>query len=137
MVLRLVLCGSAQRVSRLRIAPATTVLSLLVPDDRLLLAERVGLELRRHGLLKHVEHLRRYYLTVRSARSPAPGEWTEAMVVEWAMILRLPPHEGAYSVRPRMSKCRCPSPKTYTQMVWPGGCKSACGNCHDVWLELG
>ena len=103
---------------------------------RLALAERVGLELRRHGLLKHVEHLRRYYSTVRTGHTPAAGEWTNGMVVEWAKILRVPPHEGAYPVRPRMSKCACASPKLYTEMVWPGGCKSTCSNCRDTWLEL-
>jgi hypothetical protein len=111
-----------------------------VPDDvpaRLALAERVGLELRRHGLLKHVEHLRRYYAGVRSGRAPTSGEWTDDMVTEWAKILRIPPYEGAYPVRARMSNCRCPSPKTYTQVVWPGGSKHACSGCHEVWLELG
>jgi len=104
---------------------------------RLALAERVGLALRRLGMLKHVEHLRRYYATVRARRSTAPGEWNDAHVVELAKILRVPPYEGAYPVRPRMSECACPSPKTYTQAVWPEGSKHACSECHDVWLELG
>ena len=104
---------------------------------RLALAERVGLALRRLGMLKHVEHLRRYYMTVRAGRTPTRGEWDDDHVVELAKILRVPPYEGAYPVRPRMTKCACPSPKTYTSAVWPGGCKSTCSNCHDVWLELG
>ena len=103
----------------------------------LALAERVGLELRRLGMLKHVEHLRRYYVNVRAGRAPASGEWDDAHVVELAKILGVPPYDGAYPVRPRMSRCGCPTPKTYTQAVWPGGCKSACCACHEVWLELG
>jgi hypothetical protein len=104
---------------------------------KLALAERVGLELRRHGMLKHVGHLRRYYATVRAGRTPASGEWDEQMVIEWAKILRIAPHEGAYPVRPRMSKCGCASPKTYTRCVWPEGAVSVCSACHEVWLELG
>jgi hypothetical protein len=71
------------------------------------------------------------------ARQQAAGG-TMGWLIEWAKILRLPPYEGAYPVRPGMSRCGCPTPKTYTQAVWrPGGCKSACGACRDVWLELG
>jgi len=44
-------------------------------------------------------------------REPAAGEWADAMVIEWAKILRLPPYEGAYPERPRMSKCGCPTPR--------------------------
>ena len=106
-------------------------------DTRLALAERVGLELRRLGMMKHVERLRRYYADVRAGRAPASGEWTDDMVTEWAKILRVPPYEGAYPIKPRMARCACPSPKTYTQTVWPGGCKSSCSGCHEVWLELG
>ena len=111
-----------------------------MPGDapaRLALAERVGLALRRLGMLKHVEHLRRYYVIVRSGRTPAAGEWDDAHVIELAKILRVAPYEGAYAVRPRMSGCGCATPKPFTQAVWPGGCKSTCGSCHDVWLELG
>jgi hypothetical protein len=104
---------------------------------RLALAERVGLELKGLGLQKQVEHLRRYYATVRSGRTPGPGEWSESMVVEWAKVLRLPPHEGAYPVRPRMSTCSCATPKTFTKLVWPGGSLHTCSVCHDEWIELG
>ncbi len=104
---------------------------------RLALAERVGLSPRRHGLLRHVENLRRYYATVRAGREPSYGEWNDALVVEWAKILRLSPYEGAYPVRPRMSKCACADPKMFTQLVWPEGSKHACSGCQDAWLELG
>jgi hypothetical protein len=111
-----------------------------MPDDvpaKLALAERVGLELRRLGLTTHVVHLRRYYATTRAGRTPGDGEWDDAFVVEWARQLRLPPHERDYAVKPRMSSCGCPTPKKYTQSVFPGGSKHACGACREVWLELG
>lgn len=103
----------------------------------LALAERVGLEFRRQGMLTHVGYLRRYYADVRAGRTPAAGEWDDHMVIEWAKILRCPPYEDALPVRPRMSPCGCATPKLYTRTVWPEGSKTVCGSCHAVWLELG
>jgi hypothetical protein len=85
-----------------------------MPTDiqaKLALAERVGRELRRLGLDKHVAHARRYYSNVRARRAPGDREWDDSMVVEWARILRLPPYEKDYEVKPRMSKCGCPTPR--------------------------
>jgi len=113
---------------------------LAPPVDRnakLALATGVGLELRRRGMLTHVERLRVYYAAVRAGRAPVAGEWDDAMVLEWAKILRVAPYEGAYAVKPRMSKCGCDAPRTFTERVFPGGCKAACGACRETWLEMG
>ena len=104
--------------------------------EQLDLAERVGKELVRLGLSKHVEHLRTYYRHVRAGRPPPNGGWTEGLVIEWAKTLRLRPYEDAYPVKARSSSCGCSSPQTYTKTVWPDGSVHTCGSCKLVWVEL-
>ena len=106
-------------------------------ETELELTARVGREFARLGLKNHVAHARRYYAAVRDARPPEAGEWTHEMIVEWARLLRLPPHEHDYPVRPRMAPCStCELSQTFTQAVFPGGTKTRCGACGADWLEL-
>ncbi len=101
----------------------------------LALTERVGRELVRLGLKNHVTRVRRYYAAVRAGR--ATDEWSHAMNVEWCRLLRLPPHENDYPVRPRMSGCAtCSMSRTFTRTVFPGGSKTRCAACGAEWLEL-
>ena len=111
-----------------------------VADDadrtaELALTERVGRELKRLGLKNHVARARSYYAAVRAGRST--DEWTHALNVEWCRLLRLPPHENDYLVRPRMAGCSsCAISQTFTQTVFPGGSKTRCAGCGAEWLEL-
>jgi hypothetical protein len=59
------------------------------------------------------------------------------MVVGWAQNLRIEPHDRDLPVKPRQSSCGCPSPRTFTAGVWPGGSRHTCGACHVTWIEVG
>jgi hypothetical protein len=111
-----------------------------VTDDqrlqRLALASRIGTEFVRLGMRKHVAQIRAYYRTVRAGREPGEGEWTDDLVVGWAQNLRIEPHERDVPVKPRQSSCGCPSPRTFTVLVWPGGSRHTCGACHANWIEV-
>lgn len=106
-------------------------------ESELGLTERVGREFVRLGLKHHAAHARRYYAAVRAGRAPGDGAWTHEMIVEWCRLLRLPPHETDYVVRPRMASCSaCERSQSFTQTVFPGGSKHRCGACGEEWLEL-
>jgi hypothetical protein len=95
---------------------------------------------------RHVEELRLYWLSlVRGApvlNRRGEVSWSEALVVEWFRLLRLPPHQHDYSVRPPSSPCpRCPAPAGHavevkTGLTFPEGRKAVCTVCGDAWLEL-
>jgi hypothetical protein len=90
----------------------------------------------RVGLLKHVQHLRRFYADTKAGRPLHRDGWNYNLVQEWARTLRLQPYENDYPVRPRPSSCGCSSPQTFTLGVFPGGSKHRCGRCGFTWLEL-
>ena len=53
----------------------------------------------------HAAKLRVYYLALRRGlatpgRSEVDVHWSEALVIEWFKLLRMPPYENAYPVRP-------------------------------------
>jgi hypothetical protein len=104
-------------------------------DEELQLVERVGRELAKLGLKKHVARAREYYAAVRDGR---PCDvWSRGLTVEWARMLRLPPHENDYPVRPRMSPCHgCEASRTFTAAVWPGGSLHQCDACGSRWICL-
>jgi hypothetical protein len=98
--------------------------------------ETVGCELARLGLTSQVARLRRHYAAVRAGRVP-PKDWTPALTLEWARMLRLPPHERHYRVLPRMSPCPdCPTSKAFMAAIFPGGARFQCSGCGAEWLEL-
>lgn len=101
---------------------------------RLELTERVGRELVRRGLNSQASEARRYYAAVRAGREP--DRWSHEMIVEWARLLRVSPHEHDYAVRPQMWRECCDRPKTYTAAIFPEGSKHVCESCRSVWLEL-
>jgi hypothetical protein len=105
-------------------------------DDELALTERVGRELVRRGLREHVARARQYYAALKAGRTS--DAWSHAMNIEWLRLLRLPPHEDHYPVRPRMSGCeKCRGVGgLFTVTIFPGGSKSQCGGCGLQWLEL-
>lgn len=101
---------------------------------RLELIVRVGREFVRRGLNNQASEARRYYAAVRDGLEP--DGWGHEMIVEWARLLRVPPHEHDYAIRPQMWRACCDRPRTYTAAVYPGGSKHVCESCRSVWLEL-
>ena len=113
--------------------------SLAVTDEEraaeLGLTARVGAEFVRLGLQEHAARARAHYRAVRAGR--VSKEWTSALTLEWARMLRLPPHERHYRVLPRMSMCPdCTTSRKLTQVVFPGGARFKCAACDGEWLEL-
>lgn len=118
--------------------------------ERGLLTEWVvllGRAFRQHGMRSHVRTLRLYFLALRHGlvqgeRNALKIEWSEDAVLEWLRILRVPPFQQAYPVRPRGSRCaRCPAGdghpvETTTLMTFTGGAKMGCRRCGDAWIEL-
>jgi len=110
------------------------------------MVDTLGRALAERGLHRHVEELRVYWLAL-SRGLAGPGQrlnvgWSEALVVEWFRLLRLPPHAGDYPVQPPSSPCpRCPRPAGHavevkTALTFPEGRKAVCTVCGTAWLEL-
>lgn len=104
-------------------------------DDLDLLA-RVGARIASLGLTAHRDLARRLYADLAAGRPPRKGGWTMALVIQWARLLRIPPHEKDYPVRTRADGCGCSNPRPYTTSVFPGGAAIRCENCNLVWLLL-
>ena len=110
------------------------------------MVEELGAEFAARSMRRHVEELRLYWLSlVRGApvlNRRGEVSWSEALVVEWFRLLRLPPHQHDYSVRPPSSPCsRCPAPAGHavevkTGLTFPEGRKAVCTVCGYAWLEL-
>lgn len=118
----------------------------MATEDLLQRVERLGREFVRRGMDAHARKLRIYYLAVRHRlASPLTGEvdvrWSEERVLEWLKLLRLPPYESAYPVRPRGAGCpRCEKSTNdrtalHTEQTFPGGSKMSCHACGAMWLE--
>lgn len=101
----------------------------------------------RLGMKAHVRALRIYFLALRHGlttgeRHAVKVDFNEEAITEWLRVLRLPPFERAYPVRPRGSTCgRCPRGEghpveTSTLLTFSGGAKMGCRACGEVWLEL-
>ena len=95
----------------------------------------------------HARALRLYWLAVRHGlvtgdKAAVKVEWNADSVIEWLKVLRVPPWDRAYPVRPRGSACRrCPRGdghpvETTTLLSYSGGAKMGCRACGDAWLEL-
>jgi hypothetical protein len=105
-------------------------------DERLALAERLAVELKRLGMNSHVENLRGYYRRTKRHEPHGYGEWNDAHVVSVARMLRVPPHENDWPVRPRNATCSCSTPRTITHGIFPGGTVITCDACKEKWIEL-
>jgi hypothetical protein len=111
------------------------------------MVHRLGGEFRRRGMRTHVTPLRVYWLAlkhglVQDEEHALHLALSEETVVEWFKLLRLPPYQGAYSVRPPGSVCPdCPPPEgraneVTTERTFPDGRKVVCLACRRSWLEL-
>jgi hypothetical protein len=121
----------------------------LVQRPRLLkMVGALGRAFVRRGMHAHAAKLRAYYVLLRRGlATPGKNEvdirWSEALVIEWMKILRMPPYENAYPVRPAQSSCsRCRETPTneaggfQTESTFPGGWKVRCSTCGEAWLVL-
>jgi hypothetical protein len=113
----------------------------------LAMVKRLGDEFRRRGMRAHVAPLRIYWLALRHGlvqdREHALRlTLSEETVVEWLKVLRLPPYEDAYRVRPTGSACpSCVGGDTRasevaTERTFPEGRKVVCLGCRTAWLEM-
>ena len=112
------------------------------------MVEALGREFVRRGMNTHAAKLRVYYLALRRGlatpgRNEVDVHWSEALVVEWFKLLRMPPYQNAYPVRTAQSHCsRCKDRPTnegggfQTESTFPGGWKVRCSNCGEAWLVL-
>jgi hypothetical protein len=101
----------------------------------------------RQGMRSHVQALRLYFLALRHGltrgeRHAVKVDWSEDAVLEWLRVLRVPPYQDAYPVRPRGSGCERCSPggghpvEISTLLTFEGGAKMGCRGCNGAWLEL-
>jgi hypothetical protein len=114
------------------------------------LVEKLGHEFVRRGMSEQAKQLRIYYWAlgrglVRPSGHSLELRWTQETIREWLAVLRVPPYEEVYEVRPPDSRCAVCAAKpaselsragTYTLLVFPGGWKSACSGCGKAWLTL-
>jgi hypothetical protein len=97
---------------------------------------------------QHAAKLRFYYLALQKGlvsrgKREVDVHWSEALVLEWFKLLRLPPFEHAYPVRTARSRCtQCAElpgqqgSSLHTESTFPGGWKVRCPQCGDTWLVL-
>jgi hypothetical protein len=113
----------------------------------LALVATLGHAFLRRGMGGHVRALRLYFLALRHGltrgeRHVVKLEWSQDAVLEWLRVLRVPPYQDDYPVRPRGSRCRgcAPEPghpvQTSTLLTFEGGAKMGCRGCAECWLEL-
>jgi hypothetical protein len=109
------------------------------------MVETLGSAFAARGMRRHVEELRLYWQALaRGAQGGRRPEvsWSEDLVVEWFRVLKLPPHQHDYPVRPPSSACpRCRAPEGHavevkTGLTFPEGRKAVCTMCGSAWLEL-
>ena len=113
-------------------------------DALLAMVHRLGEEFRRRGMRTHVTPLRIYWLALRHGLVETEGHalrltLSEEAVVEWFKLLRLPPYQRAYPVRPSGSTCpACDSgtEELTTERTFPEGRKVVCLACRSAWLEV-
>jgi hypothetical protein len=102
------------------------------------MVEMLGQTFAARGMKRHVEELRVYWLGLAKGLVPSGRK----VNVGWFRLLRLPPHQWDYSVRPPSSPCpRCPAPAGHavevkTGLTFPEGRKAVCTACGYAWLEL-
>lgn len=113
----------------------------MTTTERLNLVRRVGEYFKAHSMWPHLEKCRAYYAHVRDGSPPLIDEWTDAFVDEWAAMLRLPPFEKTFEVRPFHSECTACGPlemhHDIRAVVFHGGALQQCLRCGGRWLELG
>jgi hypothetical protein len=98
-------------------------------DVRLELAQRLAVELQRHGLERHLDQLRGYY---RATRDGGQATWGDEHVHQLAQVLRVVP---GLEVRPRGAGC-CEGFQGRTVMHLADRYLARCSGCDCEWLVL-
>jgi hypothetical protein len=109
--------------------------------DLLAIAPDLDREFRRRGMEVHARELRLWMLARRQGRNPRDG-WSDAFVLEWLRLMRVPPHHTHYIVRRLGDPCPdCAtrpehgSAATFTCVSWEGGQLTECLRCRAVWIS--
>jgi hypothetical protein len=113
-------------------------------DALLAMVHRLGEEFRRRDMRTHLTPLRIYWLALRHGLVQDEAHalhltLSEETVVEWFKLLRLPPYQQAYPVRPTGAPCPACGPEggeLTTERTFPGGRKVVCLACRRAWLEV-
>ncbi len=116
-------------------------------DALLAMVHRLGEEFRRRDMRTHLAPLRIYWLALRHGLVQDDTHalhltLSEETVVEWFKLLRLPPYQKAYPVRPTGAPCPACGPRgaadgeLTTERTFPGGRKVVCLSCRSAWLEV-
>lgn len=98
-------------------------------DARLDLAGRLAVELRRHNLVKHLDHLRTYY---RATRAGQRAPWSDQHVTHLAQVLQVLP---GLEVRRAGSTC-CEGFLARTVVHLAERYLVRCSGCNREWLVL-
>ena len=116
-------------------------------ESLLRMVHLLGGEFGRRGMRTHVAPLRIYWLAlkhglVQDEQHGLHLALSEETVVEWFKLLRLPPYQTAYPVRPTGSACPECQPRegsageVTTERTFPDGRKMVCLDCRTSWLEI-
>ena len=115
-------------------------------DALLAMVHRLGEEFRRRDMRTHLTPLRIYWLALRHGLVEDEAHalhlsLSEETVVEWFKLLRLPPYQHAYPVRPTGTACPACAPRARegelsTERTFPGGRKVVCLARRTAWLEV-
>jgi hypothetical protein len=100
-------------------------------DARLELATRLAVPLKRHGLERHLRHLRNYYAAVRDG---GRAEWDDCHVEHLARVFQVEPN-GPLEVRPAGVGC-CPGFNARTLLCVADRYVCACAGCERTWLVV-
>jgi hypothetical protein len=111
------------------------------------MVQQLGDEFRRRQMRAHVTPLRVYWLAlkhglVHDERHGLHLTLSEESVVEWFKLLRLPPYQHAYAVRPTGASCpTCitgegQQAEVAAERTFPDGRKMVCLGCRSAWLEV-
>jgi hypothetical protein len=118
------------------------------PLDMEALIKAIAAKFKQYDMQGHLRLLRAYYRERRRRRLAlwsGSGErpWNEDMVLNWAVLWRVPPFEHAIQIKPERSPCACGEGReahahanVFSGTVFPEGRVVHCCRCDAFWLEL-
>jgi hypothetical protein len=105
------------------------------------LLRQLAAEFARRDMKQHLELLRAFYRDHRARQRAAHAQprppWTENMILEWLLILQIPPFEHVLPTLTRGApcpSCRKNEGLPYVACVFPGGRVRECRGCGGRWL---
>jgi hypothetical protein len=114
--------------------------------DLLAASAELGQEFVRRGMVGHAADLRKFYAELRARRErrreSGDRSWDEDMVVGWLCLLRIPPFDHVYPLRPRGEPCvACgekggrEAPGVFVRVAAAGVRLVQCQSCGEQWLH--